>query len=335
MGFAGVRIVSFILACSAALLLSCFVDAADNPAANVKFTSMLNKQGDLAPDDLAYLIDRKAELKAWADVCLRNLPIAGDLGDIPNPKLARLIAMVAESDPVEAERLSGKVLNIAAEVIKEVKSRKGEIITKAFLASGEAGMEKAGIQAAGRQYPNLLIRALEMRVVEQVPAAIEELGRNKVAAALPVLRNIAKDDPREDIRAIASLAIACITGDAPAESMVSSDPKATARAYVTHVKANSEWFTDDELQFMLNPVLESARGMRGKWSEFVAGGRNTIEGRKELEKRNQLAANLGDALAYQASFTIRGNACSVSVDGRIVTTLYKDMLGRWRLYRNP
>ena len=332
-----VHLRGLIFACAAvALSVPCFARAVDDPAANVKFSSMLNKSGQLTPDNVTYLIDHRGELKAWADICMRSLPLSSDIGEIPNPKLLRVISMMAEGDAAEAERLSNKLLTVPAEVAKEVRSRRGEILTKAFLASGDPVMELAGIQAAAKQYPSLLVRAVETGVVEQVYAAVEELGRNKVSAGLSALRTIAENSSNEELQAIAKLAIANIKGDAPPESMVSGDAVATARAFVAHVQTSPEWFTEDELQITLNPVLKSARKMDEKWKDFVANGRDTAEGKQELAKRNQLAETLAQALVRPGeSFIVRGARCRVILDGKAATTLYRDMLGRWRLQRNP
>jgi len=316
--------------------LQCFALASDDPQANLKFASMLNKEGDLTPDDIAYLVDHKAELKVWAEVCMRGLPLASDIGEIPNPKLLRVISMMSEGDATEAERLSNKLLSIPAELMKQVHSRKGEILTKAFLASGDPVMELSGIKAAANQYPELLVKALQTGVVEQAYAAIEELGRNKVSDALPMLQQIAGNTSNEELKSIAMLAIASIKGTAPAESKVSSDAVATARAFAAHVQAHPDWFTEDELQFSENPVLSSLQKTDEKWKEFVASGRKTDEGDEKLAERNQLAEVFTQALVRPGeSFMLKGDRCSVIVNGQTAATLYRDMLGRWRLQRNP
>ena len=328
--------VSIPVICGLVLLVAPLSLQAEDPALNARFVSILNKSADMDPDDVAFLGEHADAVRTWSDVTLKNIALVGSTGEVPNPKLIRLLRMLQEADPAAAEKVVNKIIAVTGAAIKEARSQRGETLVKAYLASGDSAMVGAGIAAAVVQYPNVLIRALEMGVLDNPTLALQELGRSKVAAALPVLRSIAKNDPREDVRSIANMAIANISNDVPGETLVKADPVATAKAYVEHVRAYPEWFTEEELEWVLNPVLLDTKDSKAKWDEFVATAKDTPEGRKERVKRNELAMALEKALENpDSAFNTRGNKCYVIVEGKVVATFHKDMLGRWRLAKNP
>ena len=302
----------------------------------VRFTTMLNKPIALEPNDLIFLNDHPATLGAWADAMLRALPLAGSSGEIPNPKVVRVLEMLQHGDPERADRIGGRMIAGLAEMLKEVRCRRGETLTKAFLASSDPALEKAGIQAGAKLYPDVLIQALEMGVVDDVSFVLSELGRNKTSVATPALRKIAEAGSNEDIRAIARTALANIRESVPDETLVKSTPVQTARSYVEHVRSNPDWFTDGELEFSLNPILRESHDAQLNWDGFVADGKDTPEGRRELRKRNDLADALERALeSPDRTFITAKERCHVALDGKVVITLYRDMLGRWRMQKNP
>ena len=310
--------------------------ASEDGSLSVRLAGILNKPSDLQADDVAFLNAHPTATTNWATAMMHSTPFMGAGGEIPNPKLVRLVCMIQEADPDEADRLGAKAITGMAELIKEVKTRRGESLTKALLACGDVTLEKAGISAAARNYPSMLIRALEMGMVDDVAFAVKELGRNKAIGAIPALRSIAESNSSEDVRAIAEMALANIKEEVPDESLVKSDPVATARSYVEHVRHNPDWFTSEELEFTLNPVLRGTKGAEVKWEEFVADGKDTTEGRRELEKRNALADALELALRNpDNTFVAQEAKCHVVLDGKVVATFHKDMMGRWRLYKNP
>ena len=301
-----------------------------------RFATMLNKPGDLETDDLLFLNDHPATLGAWAEATLKTLPLVGPAGEIPNPRIVRLLQMLQHGDPERADRLGGRMIAGLAEMLKEVRCRRGETLTKAFIASTDPALEKAGVQAAAKQYPDVLIRAIEMGVVNDITFAIKELGRNKTSEAAPALRKIADTTSNDELRAIARTALANIRESVPDERLVKSSPILTARSYVEHVRSNPDWFTDNELEFTLNPIIRESHDAQLNWEGFVADGKGTPDGRRELAKRNDLADAFERALKRpDRTFIIVKDRCHVALDGKVVTTLYRDMLGRWRLHRNP
>ena len=324
------------IVCGVMALVSPALLASEDGSLNAQLTGILNKPSDLQADDVAFLSAHPAAATTWAAATMRSVPFMAAGGEIPNPKLIRLMRMIQEADPEEADRIGGKAIAGLAELVKEVKTRRGESLTKAFLACGDTTLEKAGISAAARYYPGVLIRGLEMGMVDDVAFAVKELGRNKAIEAIPVLRSMAEHNSSEDVRSIAEMALANIKEEVPDETLVKSDPVASARSYVEHVRKNPDWFTYEELEFTLNPVLRNKRDSQAKWDEFVADGKTTMEGKKELEKRNDLAEALEQALEIpDRTFVIQGDKCHVALEGKIIATFHKDMMGRWRLYKNP
>jgi len=301
-----------------------------------RFTTMMNKPAALEPNDLIFLNDHPATLGAWADAMLKTLPLVGPSGEIPNAKVVRVLEMLQHGDPEHADRMGNRMIAGLADMLKEVHCRRGETLTKAFLASGDPALEKAGIRAGAKLYPDVLIKALEMGVVDDLPFVIGELGRNKTSVATPALRKIADAGSSEDIRAIARTALANIRESVPTESLVKASPVLTARSYVEHVRGNPDWFTRNEIEFTLNPILRESNDAQLNWDSFVANGKGTPDGRRELEKRNDLADAFERALENsERAFIIVGERCHVALGGKVVATLYRDMLGRWRLQKNP
>jgi hypothetical protein len=318
--------------CTATLLavLLSPMGVAESPDNRIE--SILLGPGDLQADDKAFLQRHPKELVSFAERFLVEAGLGRREDALERAPLLRLIGLLGTLTDFSASKLEHEILARLVGIAARGRSDTAKALCKVLLQADDSALMEIGIEVSAERYPELLVTALDRGDIHDKEEAVVRLAMNGVKPALPLLRRIAEEAPEEsDLKTVARLAIARIEGKELPDRYDKSTPQKFAHSFVALAKKNPQRYTEEEMEFWINPMLD---GAVEQWREYVASPPSPKKD-KDTAQRLEMAKGLERALKEgDKAFVVRARECRVSVGGTTVVRLHQDMFAQWRIIRS-